>query len=255
MRLLFDIGNTRIKWVLEQQGDLIASDSCNNDELESVDLPDVTALDSVWVSCVGQRSVLQRLQTKVEKTYQCAIHQAQVAASACGIENAYHAQDKLGVDRWLAVIGARSMVAAGDLIVIDAGTAVNIEWLSANNIYQGGVILPGAEIMHRALVGRTAGIDSVRSTVESVVGKTTMECVNSGVNYGLAGAVERIVSEMQHVIVSETSAGQPPTEGLPARVLVTGGDAPLLLANTSLSTQPVANLVLHGLAQVARDGV
>jgi len=57
------------------------------------------------------------------------------------------AVEQLGVDRWLAVIGARSLVREGALVCVDIGTAATVDYLDIDNVFQGGVIIPGPKLM------------------------------------------------------------------------------------------------------------
>lgn len=246
MILLFDIGNTRIKWALanagqiEQSGVLASATIAIaklNDGLRSVAPP-----DAVWISCVGPNSTLEALLAWLQARFSQAATVVKVSQACCGIENGYHDIESLGVDRWVAVIGARAVVPQGDLIVIDAGTAITIDWLSADNVFQGGAILPGAVIMHDALIGNTAKIQSEYRHVVDIIGRTTQECVNSGVSFGLAGAVERIVGEMLH------------GTGRPVRIVVTGGGADAITCKTNLEYLHLPHLVISGLLEIASQG-
>ena len=165
------------------------------------------------------------------------------------VSNGYRAQDRLGVDRWLAALGARRVIPVGDLVVIDAGTAVTVDLVTASHCFEGGVIMPGASMMNDALVGRTAGIISQRSEINSVVGRTTQECVNAGALYGLAGAIERIVLEMQKGLLHTDSQEQAETA---FSVLLCGGDAGRLAAVLPNFYRVELDLVFYGLQVIAQ---
>jgi len=168
-------------------------------------------------------------------------HIISVAQHALGMANNYEDSSKLGVDRWVAALGARFVAAEGALIVIDAGTAVTIDLVSSNNQFEGGVILPGFSIMHDALLGRTAGIESSRQAVVSVIGKNTRDCVNAGVQYGLIGAIEKIICE----IISLTSDEKP-------RLLIMGGDAEAIVAGSKLDLELQSDMIFYGLMQLSK---
>ena len=155
---------------------------------------------------------------------------------AAGMTNNYADLERLGVDRWVAALGARSLVPHGALIVIDAGTAVTIDLVSTDNSFEGGAILPGFAIMHDALTGRTAGIESNRQPVTSAIGKNTRDCVNSGIQYGLIGAIERLVCEIAASV-----------DGRAPRLLITGGDAQTIVANSKLEVELQSDIMFHGL--------
>jgi type III pantothenate kinase len=242
MRLLCDIGNTRLKWALEESGEFIASGALANSDLAGlISLLPSTRPSSVWVSCVGPERQFEAFKQLCRDRFGLGVNRATVSQSACGVSNGYQDQLKLGVDRWAAILGARIIVDRGAVIVVDAGTALTIDLLDQENVYQGGAILPGATLMHDALVARTQGIDSSLLMSPPVVGKTTMECVNSGVHYGLIGAVERVVKKMQKILPRK------------ATLLITGGDAKFIKAHTKYKMRDVEHLVSIGLLALADE--
>lgn len=251
MNLLVDIGNTRLKWSLLDGNETLATGGCLASDMVGAETPNDLAqylahaesINAVWVSHVGSRDVLHWfIEHWCHALPAKKINRAKVVCSTAGIRNDYKDFDKLGVDRWVAAIGARSIEANGDLLVIDAGTAVTIDWLSIDNVYEGGAILPGAKLMHDALISNTARIRSEYTDTVQIVGKSTSECVNSGVGYGLVGAVERVVFEMENVI------------NRPVKILLTGGAAVMLQQRLKKPVRLVPDLVLAGLAVLAEQG-
>lgn len=253
IRLLFDVGNTRVKWAWHDGQRLLDPDACALDVFNADAVFAVRDIDEAWVASMDKTAVYQDLVKVFDQRFANSsinLTTVDVTIKACGIENTYLNIDRLGVDRWLSVIGARSLIPHGDIIVVDAGTAINIECLDANNVYQGGAILPGFRLMHDSLVGRVPAIQSnVTETLPSI-GKNTEQCVNFGVGYGVAGAVERVVEEMQAFLLAEN--GQ---QLMPVRALLSGGNAWSLEKRMKLSvkTERIDNLVLFGLLEVARE--
>jgi len=255
--LLLDIGNSRTKWAIAQHGSIQAHGAKNNSAIEPLDgLPTEIAealrpatVTQVWISCVANNEILdvaQRLWLAAVPTKN--VHLVEVSASLGPITNNYRDLRQLGIDRWVACFGARQINAQGDVIIVDAGTAVTVDWLSSDNVFMGGAILPGASLMHRALVGQTAGIDAEQLSHAPIVGQTTTECVNSGVIYGLVGAVENVVNEMQKELSK------------PAQVVLCGGASELLLKqgfSPMGSVRHEPHLVPLGLLAMAQlnDGV
>jgi len=117
--------------------------------------------------------------------------------------------------------------------------------LDADSAYQGGVILPGLALMHDSLVGRTQGIGSTLANVVGVIGRNTQQCVNSGVRYGLQGAIECVVRQICGLLDCVESD---------VLLLLTGGDAGFVGENSSLDFIILPQLVLSGLMSVANDG-
>lgn len=245
MNLLFDIGNTRLKWAYYSDDGIHSSASLMAVDVDFLELKKVfnnlPQPDSIWVSNVGSEHILRLVVDSCCAVFELEPHVIKVSATCCGIDNNYQTQNTLGVDRWIAAIGARVVVAQGHVIVIDAGTAVTIDWLSTQNNFEGGVILPGFSLMHAALVHNTAGIQSEYFGTQKVIGRTTEECVNSGVAYGLIGAIERIVNEMQQSI------------GEPTTVILTGGSAATIEAMANLDMIVQHDLVLLGVAKASLE--
>jgi len=111
MRLLFDIGNTRIKWVLEVSGVFQFDGVVTHKQFDMSDLE--ACLDGlsdpvgcVWASSVASKEVGQKLSDWVLRVLQLPVNWAVVRASCAGVVNGYDDLTRLGVDRWMAVLGA-----------------------------------------------------------------------------------------------------------------------------------------------------
>ncbi len=249
--LLLDAGNTRLKWaVANSEFDVLNSGVADYASMNALFAGSVLKgqIERVAVSCVAGKGVAQRIQ---EACSVCGMPDplfAKVTAAACGLSNDYKTLDQLGVDRWVAALGAFKVFSAGEKIIVDAGTAVTVDWVDSRNVFQGGVILPGTKLMHDSLVGKTAGIKSQSGEVLSVLGKNTQECVNAGAFYGLAGAVERVVAELVSMRGRQS----------PWQVLVCGGDAQKLAGQltlpegVSMVLQP--DLIFIGLLNLLQTG-
>jgi type III pantothenate kinase len=252
MKLLIDIGNTRSKWALcEACGDILERGFLGDAVLFSDDAQVLglkPRVEQVWVSCVGNVDSLIAVTEMVRSEFALTPFVVEVESQFESLCNNYKDRQLLGVDRWVAAIGARSYVSSGAVIIVDAGTAATIDVISSDNAFEGGVILPGMEMMHDSLVGRTAGIDSELSRVGSVIGKTTRECVNAGVQYGLVGAIERVISEML-VMLDKPLIDKPRLRGCGATttIVICGGDADRIQALTSLPMQRCPDLIFRGL--------
>jgi len=255
MKLLIDAGNTRVKWALAASQSDISAESCiiksgvlDGDWSALNDYAD--EVDSVWLSCVASEQTRDLITFQIKALFGLESNVVTVSSAAAGMVNSYQDLGKLGVDRWLAALGARALVAEGDLVVIDAGTAVTIDLVSAENRFEGGVILPGFATMHDALLGRTAGIQSQPSRVESVIGKNTRDCVNSGAQFGLLGAIERVVAE----IVDVTQARQSQRELAPKapRLLIMGGDADRIVEGSVLDLEIQSHMIFYGLMLISK---
>ena len=245
MQLLIDIGNTRSKWVLRSESGLVhcrgylSESSLFGGAQLALDLK--AKIKQVWVSCVGKSNVLSAVTVMVARELGLVVQVASVESFAGELVNAYGDLGRLGVDRWMAAVGARSRIPEGGVIVVDAGTAVTIDYISSDSVFEGGVILPGLVMMHDSLVGNTVGIASEIAGVDSVIGKNTPECVNAGVLYGLVGAVERIVKEIISMNIDDS-----------IRLMLCGGDAAKIQSLSDLPFELTPNVIFDGLQVMAK---
>ena len=246
MKLLIDIGNTRLKWALARgesisgHGSVLTNSVTPRMPLEMKNTLSSAKAFEVWISSVGSDKVLEMVaEAWFNSEVAVRVTVVETSSNANGIINGYADIESLGVDRWVALIGARFLHPSGHLIVVDAGTAVTVDWLDSDNTFQGGAILPGPKLMHDALVDSTAGIESQFRGTTQIVGKDTAECVNSGVSYGLVGAVENVINEMKKVI------------NQPSEVLLTGGASAALADHLAILNKHCADLVLVGLLAIS----
>ncbi|WP_433557217.1 type III pantothenate kinase [Pseudonocardia xinjiangensis] len=145
---------------------------------------------------------------------------------------------EVGTDRVMNTLAAHRLFDTA-CIVVDFGTSTNIDVVSAKGEFLGGALAPGIEISLEALATRAAALRTVELVPpRSVIGKNTVECLQSGVLYGFAGQVDGLVGR----ILAELG----PKAG-PVTVLATGGLAPLMVGNSETITEFVPDLTLLGL--------
>ena len=143
--------------------------------------------------------------------------------------NAYPKPQQLGVDRWLAMLAARAGN-RGPVCVIDAGTAITIDLVSASGQHEGGYILPGVELMRRALTNETGRIQVPElASPMTQAGTDSVACVSAGIWHAALGGVQSVLAEHP--------------EHAP---LLTGGSADALL-ELGLNAESRPDLVLEGL--------
>ena len=229
--LLIDIGNSRCKWAYWDGRQLGGVRSGSVDDLLTVAAP-----QHAWVSCVGHAEQLVRL---AEAWPGCQLLQARSELAGCGVINGYREPARLGVDRWLALLAARSLSRAPQLVV-DAGTAITLDLLDEFGQHKGGWIAPGLGLLRHSLVQGTAAVRPASEGDEAGFGRDTAAAVNGGCAAMLVGIVDEARSRASRLLGSQ----------LPLRVVVSGGDGPLLAAARS-DWQWVDHLVLRGLAVVA----
>jgi type III pantothenate kinase len=154
-----------------------------------------------------------------------------------GLNIRYRNPLEVGADRIANAISATHLHPGRDLIVVDFGTATTFCAISAEREYLGGVIVAGLRISMEALESKTAKLPSVEILVpESVVGKGTVESIQSGLYYGNVGIVNELVKR-----ISEESFG-----GRRPLVIGTGGFASLF-EKAGIFDVVIPDLVLKGL--------
>ncbi len=146
---------------------------------------------------------------------------------------------EVGADRLVNTLAAHHLHSTA-CVVVDFGTSTNVDAISARGEFLGGAFAPGIEISVDALALRAAALRKVELVPpRSVIGKNTVECLQSGILYGFAGQVDGLVRR----IVRELSPGG----AEPVAVLATGGLAPLVLGESETITDHVPELTLLGL--------
>lgn len=145
---------------------------------------------------------------------------------------------EVGADRVMNTLAAHRLFDTA-CVVVDFGTSTNIDVVSAKGEFLGGALAPGIEISMDALAGRAAALRTVELVrPRSVIGKNTVECLQSGVLYGFAGQVDGLVKRI--LVELGPDAG-------PVTVLGTGGLAPLMVDVSETITEYVPDLTLLGL--------
>jgi type III pantothenate kinase len=156
-----------------------------------------------------------------------------------GLKVRYRNPLEVGADRIAGAIAATQRHPSCNLIVVDCGTATTFDVVTAGADYLGGVILPGMGVSAETLASRTAKLPRVEiARPETVLGRTTIESIQSGLYHGHSGAIRHIVSELSR----EVFGGQRP------HVVGTGGFA-RMLEEERLFDEIVPELVLLGLKQ------
>jgi type III pantothenate kinase len=148
--------------------------------------------------------------------------------------------ESLGPDRIASAAAAFELFGA-PVAVVDFGTATTVDFIKEEGVFSGGVIIPGVGLMLKSLSGETARLPQagVRRP-ESALGKDTEGCLLSGVVYGTAGAVERVIEEVER------------EEGLSYGVAVTGGYLDCIRPYLRRADYVEPDLTLKGLRMIYR---
>jgi len=154
---------------------------------------------------------------------------------------------EVGSDRIMNALAAVHLY-GGPAIIVDFGTSTNFDAVSVRGEFVGGAFAPGIEISVDALSRRAAQLLKVEpARPNRVIGKNTVECLQSGILYGFAGQVDGLVRRISH----ELTASQPG----PIAVIATGGLAPLVIEESETIEYHVPDLTLLGLRLVYERNV
>ena len=235
MIVCLDSGNTRIKWGVHDGTAWPAQGA-----VAQADIAQLASLPGDWprpakvmLANVAGPDAACRIAEQLAPWQPC-LQEVRSSEWAGGVKNLYRFPERLGVDRWCALVGARALHAGAALVVM-AGTATTIDTLAADGCFAGGDILPGIGLMRRSLAQGTAALPLATGRYEPLP-RCTEDAIVSGIIEAQAGAVERVFARL---------AG-------PDRLcLISGGHAAEIAERLSIPFQLVPNLPLEGLRQLA----
>ncbi len=251
MILLLDAGNTRLKWAWLSDRGLGEQHAVAHRGVAAerwlTELPSGEhrhATERVLVSNVAGEDVRRALTAWSEAALGVTPEFPRASPQLLGLVNAYLEPRLLGVDRWLALLGAwteRRTAAC----VVDAGTATKVDAVDAHGRHLGGVIAPGIALMRDALMSKTSDIARAAelgpASLADLLANNTVGAVAGGARLALAGLAERAVELVESQL------------GVRPALLLTGGDAAEIASAMRSPPQIVPDLVLRGLAALARD--
>ena len=243
---LLDIGNSRMKWAITEGdglsafGNWIYRQTGLSGELDRM-WQTIPAQDQVWISNVGGDAVGREIEQWISGNWNCSPACAKVSATACGVVNSYPEPERLGIDRWLALIATWHKFQSAACI-IDCGTAVTVDAIDSHGEHAGGLIMPGISLMQQSVFKATA-IKSTRQAEKTAatLANNTEEAVIAGCRLAVAGLAERVSRDMQE------------RYGNGIYTVLTGGDAEKIGNLLSIKHRHEPHLVLEGLAVYARE--
>ena len=249
MLLAVDVGNTQTVLGLFEGERLtehwrVATESeRTSDELAAL-LADLLALRSLSFDDVSGVCLASTVPALVRPYQELAERHVEAPllilgpGTKTGIPVLYDDPREVGPDRIANAVAARERYGA-PCIVVDFGTSTNFDAVSSDGEYVGGVLAPGIEISMDALFARAARLTKVDFIEpESVIGKTTVAALQSGLVYGFAGQVDGIVERMRGEL------------GDTAPAVATGGLAELIAPHTKTIEKVDPLLTLYGLRLV-----
>ena len=247
--LAIDAGNTRIKWGLfDANSTLLVNGACLNAEIVRTKLP---AAARIIISNVAGEYIKKQFEEILPKNI--PTHWITAKPNECGINSRYDQPEKLGTDRWAALVAAWHIKQAS-CVVVNAGTAVTIDALASNNgegEFIGGMILPGIHLMQQSLGVATAQLPNIQAEkstshvtnqYQNIFAKNTADAMRSGAINAACGAIK----QMHTALTALTAEGKQAPY-----IFISGGNAQLikdnLLSDVTNLALIVDNLVLRGL--------
>ncbi|MDX1463107.1 MAG: type III pantothenate kinase [Marinirhabdus sp.] len=238
MNLIIDVGNTRTKLAVFGHDNalerlVVITDGNVEDELSELfnTSPDIS---KAIISSVGSfsESTLQFLKERVATVL------ALDAQTKVPFDNRYATPTTLGVDRIALVSAAAVQFPDQNVLVIDAGSCITYDFLTADNQYLGGAISPGIQMRYRALHTFTANLPLLTPTTPvPTIGNSTEASMHCGVMFGVVHEIEGHIAFYRNRYPDFT-------------IILTGGDAHLLRDSLKNSIFANPNFLLEGLLHI-----
>lgn len=246
MLLTIDVGNTNTVLGVFDKDRLVKSWRVKTD-------PRTTA-DELWLQfsalvsgysltglsiCSTVPATLREIRTMVASYYADLPTTIVEPGIKTGVQLLVDNPKEIGADRIVNTLAAHTLF-GGPAIVVDFGTSTNLDVVSPKGEFLGGALAPGIEISVDALASRAAQLRKIELIKpKSVIGKNTVEALQSGTIFGFAGQVDGLVDRISAELESEY--------GQSATVIATGGLAPLIIGVSETIDEHEPDLTLIGL--------
>ena len=232
MKLLVDIGNSCLKWALWEKHGLNAQQRLPyqphyfQQQLIQAWGPLPKPEQGIWVANVAGPQIAENLIQWLQQHWQMQPHFLTTSDCEGEVKNGYQNFAQLGIDRWLALIGARHLEKQM-LCVVDCGTAITVDVLSIQGQHLGGLIMPGITTMYNALLDKTYALTPVYHRWQGVdnlplLAQETQTGVTLGSLYAIIGLLEHVINSLEK-----------PVNNLV--LILTGGEAPTIMSLLSRS--------------------
>lgn len=238
--LALDAGNTRVKWGVADTNAWVATGAvptARPTELREALMAAPRAQHAIASNVAG--AALQLELESICLALGMLLRLIRSEAAQLGVTNGYREPSQLGSDRWAALIAAHH-AHRGHKLVVNAGTALTVDALTAEGKFLGGIIVPGPALMRSSLDRGTAGLRLTEGAFDSLP-TSTPDAITSGAIQAATGAVCR----MRDAMIG-AGAG-------PARVVLSGGAAADIAPHLPIEVAIHENLVLDGLVLIGRQ--
>ena len=245
MKLLIDVGNTRLKWALWNGTRLGRIAVLTHKAAGSLDFAalwkNVETVQSIWVASVAAPALNTTLSSALRARFGRKPRFVRSAAQACGVRNAYPQPERLGIDRFLSLIAVHAQAPVATVIA-GCGTALTLDALAADGTHLGGLIAPAPKLMQSALRAGTAQLRVPANARIVEFADATGDAIQSGTWLAAVALVERFAARAAARFQTTPS------------LVLAGGAAARLGQRLTLPHRIDNALVLRGLAQLADAG-
>lgn len=215
MILEMDFGNTRIKWRIRNDAEVVLRGAVDyvdglpkiKSSIESID-----GISAIWIASVLNSGLNHEIKCWLENNFKLTPQYCSSGSNAAGVVNGYKNPSALGVDRWLAVVAAYNLCRSS-CVVISAGTAMTVDLVDQNANHLGGYIVPGWNAALSSLNQNTKLIklDEIKN-MQLSPGVDTQSAVDHGLAAGYKGLIENAQAHLNHSQIKPV-------------LIATGGDA------------------------------
>ena len=253
--LVFDAGNTRLKWSLLSDGRFGAMQAAELGDLSTLQqwLTRNSRIERVIGVCVAGSTFERRLRSALHAADLPSPELMHSSGFAAGVSNGYREAQLLGDDRWAAAIAAWHRAGCYRTVcAVCVGTALTIDLVDQDGNHRGGLIAPGPQLMLSSLLGKTHGIaeraasksgratrSRTRPGTAKALADNTHDAIQTGCLATAAGLIDRTVNLINREL------------GVRPVVFVAGGDADRVRPLLKSASKPCPELVLRGVALLA----
>jgi len=241
--LLLDVGNTRIKWAMLEGTQLYparAAVHLGEPERVTSGWTEAARPQRVFAVSVAGSKVNETIAQWVAQHWGIVVQWLRPGMGVAKMTTRYTDPSRLGADRWAVSVGAFKLSGKA-VCVVDCGSAITFDAVTAEGGHLGGLIVPGWRLMRMALHTGTADLPYADAAVESLslLATDTVTAISNGTLLGAAAMVETLSQRIVEQIGGEVD------------LWLTGGDAPAMLPHLQIGFKHAPDLVLQGLAAVA----